>query len=98
MNPKPCGKAIPQANTFFNVKNFWSGSQAYLLRLPLGVSMITCTFFSFSREASREGFTILSFFFSPNLSSSGGYVNLMSTSSAGGTACSRSATLSGAAD
>src|SRR5258705_13468941 len=35
------GNAIPAGKTFFNAKMLWSGSNAYFLRLPLHVSIIT---------------------------------------------------------
>src|SRR5688572_16169248 len=41
MNPKSKGKTIPCGSSFFTRKRLSSGSHAYLIRLPRGVSMTT---------------------------------------------------------
>jgi hypothetical protein len=41
--PRSWGKLMPAGSTLFRATTLWSGSNAYLLRLPLGVSMMTWT-------------------------------------------------------
>ena len=42
-NPKSYGNDIPAGSTFFRVKTCCFASNAYLLRLPFGVSITTHT-------------------------------------------------------
>jgi hypothetical protein len=50
MKPKSCGNTIPSGRTLESLNALVSGSNAYLFRLPFGVSTITSTLISIGPE------------------------------------------------